>query len=1098
MKFDISQIDPITIINDLKKAALRADTEEDFKIDAIQTLRKNIIDRFGLPYGQFEKAIYIEGKRRRADALYGHLFIEFKKPGVLEKKGHFEKAMDQLKKYIYAHGNSEELFSRYFGVVLDGYKIGFLRFVEKGKAWIKQGPYEINSQNILRLLEALSGLYKKPLDADMLIKDFGPESIIAKNTIKTLYEKLKSSKSERTRTLFSDWKRVFSQVCTYSPKKIEGLEKFYGLPQNIDPEALLFTVHTYYALTMKLIAAEVAVLFGEPMMRSYIRSLENAYLKNPQELKSELENLEEGGVFLKIGIVNFLEADYFSWYLNEWDEEVVKIIIEVVKQLSYYEVGTAELEPERIKDLFKRLYQYLVPKKIRHDLGEYYTPDWLAELLLNEINYDGNINIRLLDPSCGSGTFLVLALKRVREYRERHFLDPGEVLDKITKNIVGFDLNPLAVLASRTNYLIAIGDFIRERKEEKIRIPVFLADSILVERKETLYEDIYLLKTVVGKFGIPISLVKRDLLTKILTIIEECVKNQYDQEDLKARIQKEIKEIKEEEMLILSQLFNLLLRLEKEGRNRIWLRILKNSFAPLFEGKFDFVVGNPPWINWENLPENYRKSTKPLWEKYGLTKKTVGMGLGKVKRDVAMLFVARCFDVYTKKNGKLAFLIPFTAYKTQTGAGFRNYLAYYSNITKIHDLVELYPFEGAINRTSLLVIEKGKTEFPIRCVMWSNPISRGVPQEFDIEDVKKSTNQFNMIMIPIKESFPEFPWMLITNEKAYKAVKKVIGESPHYKAYEGINTALNGVYWIDIISKKPGGLVIKNTEASGLKKKVKKLETVLNPDLIYPLIRGRNVKRWFIESYLNYIVLPVDENGETISHHKMKVENPKVYEYFLNFFEELTNRGGEPYKTKLKPYRELSFSKAEEISPPFYWLFNVKPSLAKFKVVWKRIAGGITGKAISFASAVLDPVHYEYLNEIKPIVINDSLILIPFNEEKEAYYVSGILNSSPLLLTIASYTYELRMETHITQYVNIPKFNEKNKLHLKLSFLSKKAHKLAKKVYLKNDRFSFEYLKKIEKEIDKITAILYGINNEELLEIRKSLNILKGEFTEIE
>jgi len=473
------------------------------------------------------------------------------------------------------------------------------------------------------------------------------------------------------------------------------------------------------------------------------------------------------------------------------------------------------------------------------------------------------------------------------------------------------------------------------------------------------------------------------------------------------------------------------------------------------------------------------------------------MGLGKVKRDVAMLFVSRCFDRYTTDNGKLAFLIPFTAYKTQTGAGFRKYLAYHSKVTKIHDLVELYPFEGAVNRTSMLVIEKGKTEFPIKSVMWSNPKSTGIPQQAELSGVSKITRQFDLGMTPIKERFPETPWMMIS-KKTRKAISSVVGESPYYRAYEGINTALNAVYWIDIISRQPHGLMIRNTEVGGLKKKVKELKIVLKPDLIYPLIRGRDVKRWFIESYSNYIILPVDGEGESISHDKLKVENPKVYEYFMNFFKELTTRGGEPYKTRLKAYREFSFSKAERTSPAFYWLFNVKPSLARCKVVWKRIAGGITGKAVSFASAVLEPAHDKYLDEIKPIVLNDSLILVPFDEEREAYYVSGLLNSSPVLFTIASYTYELRMETHITQYVRIPKFDKKDKLHLELSDLSKKAHKLAKKGYEKDDEFSLEDLKSVEKEIDVIAAKIYEINDEELLEIKKSLNILKGKFGEIE
>jgi len=123
-----------------------------------------------------------------------------------------------------------------------------------------------------------------------------------------------------------------------------------------------------------------------------------------------------------------METDYFAWYLDEWDKEVAELVMNIMDRLSNYDPSAAELNPEKIKDLFKRLYQNLVPKKIRHDLGEYYTPNWLAELVLNEVEWASKtfeklahekvslapLDLRLLDPACGSGTFLVLAVSRLR------------------------------------------------------------------------------------------------------------------------------------------------------------------------------------------------------------------------------------------------------------------------------------------------------------------------------------------------------------------------------------------------------------------------------------------------------------------------------------------------------------------------------------------------------------------------------------------------------------------------------------------------------------------------------------------------------------
>jgi hypothetical protein len=311
-----------------------------------------------------------------------------------------------------------------------------------------------------------------------------------------------------------------------------------------------------------------------------------------------------------------------------------------------------------------------------------------------------------------------LAIGRLRQYVEEHWVDKGAALRRITKNIVGFDLNPLAVIASRTNYLIALGDMLRERGDEPIEIPVYLADSILVERRETLTGAAYILKTAVGEFSVPVSVVKKGLLAKTLTVIEECVKGNHSLNEFKARLLREIS-LEENEALILTELFKMLSKLEKEGKNRVWTRILKNSFAPFFVRNFDYVVGNPPWIAWENLPEDYRERIKSLYGMYGLIPKKIQ---AKVKLDHSMLFSYAVIDRYLKEKGYFGFLITQTVFVSIAGEGFRKFLlpdGVPIKVLKVHDLVELLPFEGAQNRTSVFIIRKGeKTEFPIPYIKW--------------------------------------------------------------------------------------------------------------------------------------------------------------------------------------------------------------------------------------------------------------------------------------------------------------------------------------------------------------------------------------------
>jgi len=240
-------------------AARNADNEEDLRINT-ELILKNVLGRLGIAsYASYEfrtgkKGTLVEGGGR-IDALYGRVVIEYERPGTFEHPSGFNHAKEQVVGYIKQLTPSVEEYQKYFGVVLDGTKIGFVRF---RRTWQSDGPYPVNDQTILTFLEALR--------VKSLNRDLGAGSPIAKTLVRVLYETLSRNKGHNNRVgvLFDDWKRVFGQVCGYSSEKIKGLEKVYGLSGNeIDYEKLLFAVHTYYALVMKLLAAEVAVSSGD-------------------------------------------------------------------------------------------------------------------------------------------------------------------------------------------------------------------------------------------------------------------------------------------------------------------------------------------------------------------------------------------------------------------------------------------------------------------------------------------------------------------------------------------------------------------------------------------------------------------------------------------------------------------------------------------------------------------------------------------------------------------------------------------------------------------------------------------------------------------
>ena len=550
----------------------------------------------------------------RADALYGHVIIEYKAPGVLSTSSGFAKAKGQIIDYITSEAGSKNRFKYFLGIILSD-KVAFVKFDSISNEWIARGPYDINRQVVLKIVEALRGLRRKRLSAQELLRDFGPKSEIALKAINVFYDKLEKSTSPRIMLLFEDWVRIFSQITGYQEQDLKGLDEFYDTSGK-NYTKLLFCIHTYYALLMKLIAAELAYLYGAGRyMKSYVAELQDNYMKGLHDFKNSLKDLEEGGLFARLlKIRNFIEGGYFSWYLEEFDKDLMDIIAEIARKLSDYEPATPVLEPQATKDLLKIIYQELVPRPIRHNLGEYYTPDWLAQLLLNRVNFTlehfeniAQVNddptkpleLRLLDPACGSGTFIIEALKRLRAYAEEHFIT-DMLPDYVLKNIVGIDLNPLAVLAARTNYLLNIGDLLSYASE--VELLVYLADSITIEKSGGLYGVVYKVKTSAGEFGIPSSIIedKRNL-SKVLNLIQECVKLAYTPDEFAQRVMNSYLDLDDSELeIIKSHLYIHFLKLEKEGKDHVWITILRNAFAPLFIGKFDFVVGNPPWVLWDN------------------------------------------------------------------------------------------------------------------------------------------------------------------------------------------------------------------------------------------------------------------------------------------------------------------------------------------------------------------------------------------------------------------------------------------------------------------------------------------------------------------
>jgi methylase of polypeptide subunit release factors len=1062
----------------IKAAAAMADKEEEIRIESEKQLA----------FIQKAAGIKLEGKHEftvasgRVDSVYSRVIIEYKNPkspgDKIGPKGDSpgsKKVVDQIKKRFYdmraEHGQP---LNSLFGVGLDGNYFIFVRF--RDEKWQVQEPVEVNHVSVERFLWALFnlGTKGKAFSPEYLAGDFGSEggNTVAIKGIHTLYDAIVTSNNPKAQTFFSQWKILFGEVCGYDvdsqSEKLRKLAEFYQVGvKDPKPAELLFAVHTYYALFMKLLAAEIVAFFHK--LPTPLQKMMQATTSN--KLKAEMEDLEAGSIFRHLNITNFLEGDLFAWYTSVWTEPIEKLVREMVTRLDDYNPGTLSEDPTGSRDLLKKLYQQLFPKSVRHDLGEYYTPDWLAEHVLNEIGYAGDPDKRLLDPACGSGTFLVMAINRVRrwydENRESCQFNESELGGKILANVIGFDLNPLAVMAARTNYLIAIRDLIGYL--DKVEIPVYLCDSVMTPSE---YGGLFAgglgkareLKTAPATFIIPTEIAtNREDVAKYAERLEFCVRNGYSASEFIQRCRDEGLPISEQRLHI--SLYDELVSLDKANKNGVWARIIKNAFAPLFIGKVDYVAGNPPWVNWRNLPPEYRTEMIPLWENYGLfSQKGLQARLGAGMDDISVLMTYVSSNAYLREGGRLGFVVTQTLFQSAGGGqGFRKFSlpsGKFINVERVYDFSSFQPFEGATNRTATihLTVSAFPTIYPVEYVKVELRDTRALLETWD-ESPNGPFVMTKMDAAPIG-SDKTSSWSVMPKGMA-KSIENIRGVSNYVARIGAHSGGAAGVFWVDVVKRDKKYVLVSNRWDAG-RNKYDPVTMSVETELVRPLVRGRDVQRWTVNPSLSIIIPYAATNfGKAISETKMKMEFPKAFEYFNTFKSPMLERPH--YLQHFKPS-----------GAPYWSMYNVgNYTFAHSRVVWRE-------QTSSFQCAVIDSDP-----ELAPVA-DAKLIVVACGSSDEAHYLAALLNSSPARFVINSYVVKVQISTHVLKNIAVPTFLADNPLHIALAEQSRLCHAAVRQGKIEN-------LSKLEQENDLLAAKLWKLTLGELEQVQSCVSFTEND-----
>lgn len=983
----------------------------------------------------------------RMDAVCNNLVIEYKKKGKLDSDKDKKKAEKQLSDYLEQLLVGEK--NEYHGVLTDGIKIKYI-YYQDGK--LHSTSYKnINENDLDKLVRSLVDIKNKRFVPQNVVNDFkiNTRNETTLNLARCLFQKLLNSPSVKTSMLFEEWQVLFHLSETDKgqnediKKRRKALGKLFDIKisnSETDYKAL-FALQTTYAVIVKLIACKVVTKmeFNEDI--EYFSDLSNI---DSATLREFIEYIEEGYVYQTGGISNLLEGDFFSWYCDEniWTDEQAKLILDIVDILEGYTINYYKHGYSTV-DIFIDLYMEIMPPEVRHSLGEYYTPAWLADYVVKEsVSIVKKEDYKAIDPCCGSGVFVMSIIKNIIGETDIVSLTDNEkkkLLNSILKRVKGVDINPLSVLTAKVTFYLAIKPLINN---DDIEIPIYLGDSANIPLKVEL-ENVkcyqYVVNTKQENINVilPSSFVESETFLSQMSEIQAIIKV----EDSDLVYNKFIENMPKKEMNnevsdSIKSLSEQLVRLHQNNWDGIWIRIVSNFMLVARISDIDIIVGNPPWIKWEFLPQAYAEKIKSLCADRHLFSGQTYMGA--ISLNICALIANVTASSWLNKSGVLSFLMPQTLMTQDSYAGFRNF---YTNVEKgermflkkLDDWTKSgNPFIDTQEKFMTYYYQYKKVDY----------FKKGIP----ITSFKKKKG-VNIISINEKQSFKEVKgsfnkshpraFQMDLERTGYTTfdeefiVKKddfssIIGECD-YKARSGVEFTPAEVYFIEPVksvhSKK--SYLFKPAKFKNSKiKSLNKLPVQLETEFIRPVIKAPTIVPFgFIENS-NYCVFPYENSvSKSAEPTILSKKSPNLLKYFSNnkkiigkqskrsltisrgtAFYSLSKVGSytySPYKVTFRDNTKLSAAVVETIKTP--WGEDIMPICAKH---CPYISKDKTGRDIS---------------------------------EDEAYFLCGILNT-PIVQQYFKFTYSTRSYS-INFNIKMPLYDKANKYHKNIVKLARKATK---------------------------------------------------------
>jgi hypothetical protein len=624
--------------------------------------RQLLVEEFGVGLGALDFERRVPEVKGRLDALIGRTVFEAKRNLDLE----WDDVVRRMPDYLADREREEG--ERFVGIASDGLK--WVVFERSEGELVKLKETTLDPEGAEAFLSWLDGAValKESLhpDATTVRLELGQESVAfrrANEGLRGLWSSLRDDPAVALK------RQLWAQL----------LKLVYG--REVESDALFFQ-HTFLVIVAKAIALAVLGLRDD----------------NPRRVLS-------GAAFEAAGIFGAAESDFFDWVVAAPDgEALVRRILAHVRRFRLDQVES---------DVLKILYESLIDREERHGLGEYYTPDWLAAKIVRHA-IERPIEQKVLDPACGSGTFLFHAIRNFIKEAEESGLEEKLRAEEATNHIAGMDIHPVAVIIARVTYLLALAPVIA-RRAGSLSIPVYLGDAMQLSTATTMNlkelvirvppppdgtelkfpevfcKDIHLFDKLVARMrqGSEQKMAARQIESAFRLEVERHYKRDMTQSEADGV----------RAMVATYVTFDDLCR---QGRDSVWTYVARNLSRPLAlsfgAGWANVVVGNPPWVAFRHMSADLQTRFRELAK----GERVYVGGKFATQNDLAALFTVRAAWLYLRSGGRIAFVLPLAALtrgqfeKLRTGSFTSARIAWDEAWTMDDDVQPLFPVPSCV------------------------------------------------------------------------------------------------------------------------------------------------------------------------------------------------------------------------------------------------------------------------------------------------------------------------------------------------------------------------------------------------------------------